>query len=187
MKVSKGEHGYIKNRKKAQLLKSILMFGIAAAIYVIGLALNKWQNNNIFTVIAALSVLPAAKMLVSFIVLAPYHTVEDAKYQKLIAATKEEDIVYSDVVFTSEQKVMNLAILVIVGDKAIGLTGRKKENRDYIESYLNNGFNVRCFGLKAKIFEDEESFLHLMKKVERREVSKESRVEWEAYLKSLMV
>ncbi len=187
MKVSKGEHGYIRMRKKAQLIKTIAMFSIAAAIFIIGLALNDWNKSNIFTIIAVLVVLPAAKKMVSFIVLAPYHSVEDATYERLIANTKEQDVVFSDIVFTSEQKVLNLAILVLAGNKAIGLIGKKNENRTYIENYLNKGFESHCFALKAKIYEDEASFVHQLKVVEHNEVEDESRTEWKKFLQSLMV
>lgn len=187
MKVSKGEHGYISKRKKAQLIKTIIYFGIAAAIFIIGLALNDWNESNIFTIIAVLGVLPASKMMISFIILAPYHSVEDAMYERLIANTKEQDVIFTDIVFTSEQKVMNLAILVLAGNKAIGLIGKKNENRTYIESYLNKGFESRCLGLKAKIYEDEASFVHQLKVVERNEVEDESRTEWKKFLQSLLV
>ncbi len=187
MKVSKGEHGYISKRKKAQLIKTILYFVISASIFIIGLALNDWDKSNIFTIIAVLGVLPASKMMISFIILAPYHSVEDAMYERLIVNAKQEDVVYNDIVLTSQQKVMNLAILVIAGNKAIGLIGKKNENRTYIETYLNKGFESHGFALKAKIYEDEASFVHQLKVVERNEMEDESRTEWKKFLESLMV
>ena len=94
-RISKGEHGYIKSKKQSKLRQTILMFSIAASIYVIGLALNKWENTNIFTIIAALWVLPSAKFLVNFIVLAPYHTVPDKQYEKVSSRVLEGDTMYT--------------------------------------------------------------------------------------------
>lgn len=187
MKVSKGQHGYINHRKKAQLTKTLIMFLVAAAIFVLGLALNNWEKSNVFTIVAALAVLPAAKMLVNFIVLAPYHSVSDETYQKLKSDTAKEDIVYSDIVMTSEEKVMNLAMLVVTGDQAYGLIGRKKENRAYIETYLNKGFQARCYDVKFKILEDEKEFIRQVKNAKRIDMEESKQDAWKEYLESLMV
>lgn len=187
MKITKGNHGYIRTRKKAQLYKTLAMFGIAAAIFVFGLAINKWEKSNVFTIVAALAVLPAAKMLVNFIVLVPYHSVPEKEYERLIAATQKEDVIFSDIVYTSEKCVMNLAILVIAGNHLIGLTGRKKENRGYMEQYLKKEFEVRGFHASVKIYEEEAQFLRQMKQVTRETLAEKEITEWKEYLLSLMV
>lgn len=185
--IEKGNPGYIDARKRAQLLKTILLFGIAAAIFVLGLALNHWQKSNVFTIFAALAVLPAAKMLISFIVLAPYHSVPKETYERLIADAKKEDIVFTDIVCTSSEKIMNLSILVIVERKVIGLIGRKKENRVYIERYLRENFKLRNFNAKIHIYEDEAEFIKRMKSLVRTSEENRELKGWIAYLKSLMV
>lgn len=186
-KIDKGAPGYIDVRKKAQLYKTILMFGIAAAIFVLGLALNQWQKSNVFTIVAALAVLPASKMLISYIVLAPYHSLTKDTFERLIATTQEQDIVFTDVVCTSSEKVMNLSILVIVENQVLGLIGRKKENRVYIEKYLRENFKLKQYSAKIHIFEEEEQFVRAMKALSRNMENNKAKKEWEAYLKTLMV
>jgi hypothetical protein len=157
------------------------------AIFVLGLALNKWDKSNVFTIVAALAVLPAAKMLVSYIVIAPFHSVPPETYELLVASTAKEDVVYTDVVCTSADKIMNLAILVIAGNQVIGLMGKKKENRLYLQAYLRNNFKTRYYDAKIHIYEEEAQFVRTMKALVRTPVDIKLRVEWEAYLKSLMV
>ena len=53
---AKGVAGYIDSKKRFELLMALVLLIIAAGIFVMGLALNKWEKGNIFTVIAALFV-----------------------------------------------------------------------------------------------------------------------------------
>ena len=185
-KIHKGEHNYITYKKKAQLQKTIVMFLVAAAIFVLGLLLNKFEKSNVFTIVAALCILPAAKQLVNLIVMAPYHSVTEEAYQRILANTKECKKIYTDIVMTSSEKVMNLAFLVIIGDRVIGLTGREKENRGYIESYLRSSFRSRRYQGKVNIYEKEDAFLRQLKSAGG-EVEEAEYVEWMEYLESLMV
>ena len=75
MKISRGELGYLEYKKKKAVLGTVAMAVIGLAIFIIGLFLNKMSNKNIFTVVAVLFALPAAKFLVAYIVAFPYHTV----------------------------------------------------------------------------------------------------------------
>ena len=49
------------------------------------------SNRNLFTIIAVLAVLPAAKQLVAFIVLFPFKTTQKERYQKAKDMIGEED------------------------------------------------------------------------------------------------
>lgn len=187
MKALKGEHGYINQRKKKQLIKTLIMFFIAASIFVLGLALNKWEKANVFTIIAALFVLPSTKVLVNYILLAPYHSVSDDVYQRLIKVLSEEDTMYTDMVFTSEQKVMNLAMLVIRGNQIIGLIGREKENDQYIKQYLSTRLAALGYSFQVHIVKSETEFISRVTKASRTEVTTARLTAVKEYLESLMV
>lgn len=186
-RIEKGQWNYINTRKRAQGVKSLLMFLCSAAIYILGLCLNKFQKDNVFTIIAALSVLPAAKMLISYIVLAPYHTVPRELYDKVVKQLREGDICFTDVVFTSSEKVMFLAFVIITGNELIGLAGRGKENTIYMKQYLDKAINVRTLDYQVTLCSEESQFLSYLSKCNRSEVALESQNELTAYLKSIMV
>lgn len=186
-KVVKGQHNYIDIRKMAQLKKTILLFLLAAAIFILGLALNKWEKSNVFTIIAALCVLPAAKAMVGYIVLAPYSSVSQEEFERIEPVTKESEFTMCDLVFTSKDKVMNLDFLVVKGHKAIGLCGKKADLRAYMENYLNDGFKTRGYALKAVMCQDEAAFKRAISSTQAAEISKEDVTQWKAYLESLLV
>ena len=78
-KLEKGSYGYLKSKKKDALVHTLLMTGIGVAIFIVGLLLNKMEVANIFTILAFLMVLPAAKALVTVIVLFPYASISQEK------------------------------------------------------------------------------------------------------------
>lgn len=158
-KYKKGEHGYIEYRKKVQFLKTLIMFLIAASIFILGLALNKWEKTNIFTILAVLCVLPAAKQLVGFIILVPYSSVPDELYERVKGQLSNEGKLFTDVVFTSPDKVMKLAFLTVVGNQVFGLIDKEKVKKDYMEKYFRESFKKQGLPVKATILTDENQFM----------------------------
>lgn len=167
-KLHKGEHGYINYRKKAQLLMTFFYILIGILIFIIGLLLNKFESSNIFTVIAILMVIPAAKRFVNYIVFFPFKSVDNALYQKAFSQKQEGDTFYTDVVFTSPDKIMFLSFLTIAGNQVIGLLGNEKQNETYIIEYLENGIKKRELPYKLIITKNIDEFINKYKKTERK-------------------
>lgn len=183
-KVLKGECGYIDLQKKKRLLRVVMYCLIGVAIFVLGLCLNKFEKSNIFSVIAILMVLPAAKALVGFIVLMPFQSVDQERVKRVESMLSGGDILYTDMVFTSTEKVMFFAFLAITEDEVICLAGREKEDTAYMEKYLKAEFKRRMFSRKLYITKDEEKFLsHVGHSAPAKEVPEELT----SYLISLMV
>ena len=82
MRTEKGQPGYVKARKQKYLLGAVVEFAIVIAIFVTGY-IQTGSRLNLLTVVAVVGCLPAAKMLVEFITMAPYKSIEEAKYQEL--------------------------------------------------------------------------------------------------------
>ena len=82
MRTEKGQPGYIKAKKQKYLLGAVVEFAIVIAIFVTGY-IQTGSRLNLLTVVAVVGCLPAAKMLVEFITMAPYKSIEEAKYQEL--------------------------------------------------------------------------------------------------------
>lgn len=180
----KGQPGYINAQKRRRLLKTVLYFLAAAGIFLLGLCLNKFEKSNIFTIIAVLFVLPATKAMVSYIVLFPFHSVPVKNAEKVAALMKEANIVYTDMVFTSTEKVMFLSFLVIARDEILCLAGREKEDTAYMERYLREELKKRMLSYKVYITKDEKNFLS---KVEHTAPAETIPEELTDYLRSLMV
>ena len=69
-KKEKGQPGYIKWRKEKYLIGTIAEFAAVIALVVLGYVQTKTKL-NLLTVVAVVGCLPASKMLVEFITIAP--------------------------------------------------------------------------------------------------------------------
>ena len=78
-KVTKGKAGYLAEKKKRLGLQALAEFAVVALILIIGYVITKTRL-NIFTVVAIVGCLPAARVLVEFIML--YHLERRIKKEK---------------------------------------------------------------------------------------------------------
>ena len=159
----KGEVGYIDSKKRYELIMTLILFAVAAGIFVLGLALNKWEKGNIFTIIAALFVIPMARFATSYIMFFPFKSVSPELANEVKAAAKPGSIIYSDYIMISEKKAMMLAFAVITSDKIIGLTGREQEDVLDIRNYIQDIVTRRGYDYKVTITDEKAKFLSLLK------------------------
>ena len=185
--MEKCNYGYINREKRKKLLITLLYAVIGVAIFFTGYFLNGKTKSNIFTVIAILLVLPAAKHFVAFIVLAPFKTLAKSEYDRLVAPFSEEDTVLSDYVFTSAEKVMGLHCLVLSAGNVFGLAANEKQDIDYINHYLKEGVRKLSPECHVKIVKDEKEFYRLYQKKTQVSISDNQKQAVEDWLRSLAV
>lgn len=188
--IEKGSFGYINKKKKRKIIMVVVIILIALAIFAVGLLLNKMSRANIFTVLAILCVLPWAKQLVALIVLFPYHSVSSERYEralKSIEVNGMQDLkLYTDLVITSPDKVMNLDFAVVGAGHVIALVGKSGQDVSYIREYLTNG--VHQWGdFQVQIVTSEKLFLKEVERMQLRLVSEEDAERVDSYLRSLIV
>ncbi|MBE5936251.1 MAG: undecaprenyl-diphosphate phosphatase [Lachnospiraceae bacterium] len=140
-KINKGSYGYIKQKKKTLLFYLLLIVAIAVGIFVLGLYLNDFSKNNIFTVIAVLLTLPAAKILVSLIVIWPHKSLSREQLEHLEKKIDYKKALLGGMVLTSPQKVMHIKSMAILKDKYVVWTCDKQDKNhigDYIGKHMYN-------------------------------------------------
>ena len=194
-KLRKGENGYINSRKKDQLLMAVLYGLIGVFIFVLGLVLNKFEKNNIFTLFAIMMVLPAAKRLVNFIVFAPYKSVDKALCEKVRNKLIPGDIMYTDAVFTSPEHVMFLSFIIIAGNEIIGLSFNESQHKkdakkldDAMLEYLKERMKKMGYNYKVTIAKSVDAFLSAYSSVNRSiERSEEEKEQVNSFIYSLIV
>ena len=81
----KGEQGYLATQRKYELAKTLIYFGIAFAILILGI-ISTGTKNNLLTIVAVLGMLPASKSLVETIMFFRFKGC-DKEDAKLIADT----------------------------------------------------------------------------------------------------
>lgn len=159
LEIEKGSFGYIRKKKRRQILLVFLMLFIAAVMFITGLFLHKFDKSNLCTMLAILMVLPMAKFFVIYVVLFPYKSVSRERYDAVSEKVAEDAILMTDMVITSSDISMNLDFIIITDNRILGLTGKKKQDIKYIEDYLKKTLesnNLDSF--TVRIFDDEKQF-----------------------------
>ena len=158
MKLEKGQPGYIKARKLRYLMLAVAEFAIVAAVFILGY-MQTGSRMNLFTVVAAVGCLPAAKMLVEFITMAPYKSIDPEKYKELEEKAGLLTRAY-DLIITSTEKVMSVEAVVISGHVVCGFTSNPKTDETILARYIKTTLkNQRYDKMTVKIFHDYQAFL----------------------------
>lgn len=158
MKIKKGEPGYIRARKMKYLTWALLEFGIVIALVVLGYV-QTGSRLNLFTVVAVVGCLPAAKMLVEFITIAPHQSIDPEKYREIHEKAPLLTKVY-DTVITGNDRVMPVDVFVISGHTVCGYTSSSKTDEVKVARYLKEMLHNHKFDkVTVKVFHDYTAFL----------------------------
>ena len=158
MKIEKGQPGYIKARKMRYLLYAVVEFAMVAAVFILGYVQTK-SRLNLFTVLAIIGCLPAAKMLVEFITMAPYKSIDTAIYKEIEEKAPLLIRIY-DLIITSSEKVMPVDVFVISGHTVCGYTKSPRTDEAKASRYLKEMLSkYKCDKVTVKIFHDYTAFI----------------------------
>lgn len=160
----KGSFGYLKKQAVKQGIITLIMIAICATIFLVGFL---WLTDfaTIFTVIAVLGMLPAAKSMVSMIIFmkAEKFSCSDELHNRLVqvAGSKAEELLCGfDFYLTSYDKNFPLCAVLIRKGSLIAYTPWEKcdcnQCKAHFEEYMKkNGIS----GINIKIFSDENKFI----------------------------
>lgn len=158
MSAQKGKPGYIDAQKKKYLLWTVLEFAFVIIIFTIGY-FQTGSRMNLFTVVAVLGCLPAAKMLVELITFLPYKTIDMEKAQEIEKKAEYLTTIY-DLVVTSEKKAMQVDAIVISNNTVFGYTSNKKTNAEEVTKRLKELMDdTKYTKLTIKVLPDYVAFL----------------------------
>ena len=159
MKIAKGNPGYIEKRKQNRILKTVMQFGIVAALLVLGVAQTNTRL-NLLTLVAVLGCLPASKSLVEVIMLFPHHSIEAAKANEIREKTPELTVAY-DLVFTSEKHIMPVDCVIISDNTICGYTSKEKTDTVFAAKHLKQILYANQFtNVSVKIFDNYNAFVN---------------------------
>ena len=157
-KAAKGTPGYLDYKKKVEIIRTVIYFGIVAAIFFLGY-FQTGTRLNLLTVVAILGCLPSAKALVGVIARFPYPSIDRKKAEEIDAKTGHLTVCY-DMVITSREKIMPVDCIVISGYNIFGYTHYEKvdvnELARHIKSILAQN---QITGLTVKILNQYKPFL----------------------------
>ena len=133
-KAVKGNYGYLNAKKNQVIIRTILFFGIALALFFAGY-LTTGTKKNLLTVVAVLGCLPSCKSLVNMIM---YFRATGCSEKARDAITPIEGrlIGMYDMYFTSYQKNFALSHMIVEDKVILGYTESEKCDCRACEEHL---------------------------------------------------
>lgn len=166
----KGEKNYLSNQLKYEIVRTVLMFLLSAAIYLIGYFTTK-TNKNLLTIVAILGCLPACKSLVSTIMFIRFKSCPRALADTIASASN--DLLFAfDRVFTSYDKNYSVDHLVVSGGMITGLSLSKKFVEEDFIKHLDKYLKAENYkDVPIKIFKDEKKYVERLSGMPRNEIT----------------
>lgn len=158
-KYTKGEYLYIQNKKKTEIIKTLLFFAISAALYIAGYV-TTGSNKNYLTIVAVLGCLPASKSAVSMIMYLRTKGCSEKAYKAISEKIGEKEGAYN-LYFTSYDKNYDLSHIFVKGMTVVGFmengTAAEAEFEEHIKTVLNRD---AIKGVNVKLYKDLDKYLN---------------------------
>ena len=182
--VYKGQFEYIKKKKKERLIICLIWTALIIGILVAGYLITK-SRESIFTVAAILTVLPAAKFVVSFCMLLPDHSQTKEKYELVCKAAKEASVC-TDMLISPEKKGLPTDFVVIRDGNVCGYSASPKFDARFAQEYLTAMYKRNGIKPNIKMFTDEKKFLQRVRELAAMEID-EKQAERDTRTKELLL
>jgi len=185
MKVEKCQCGYISKKKKLDFIWLLVCVVVAVGIFLTGYLWMKTRA-NVFTVLAVLMVLPAAKRVVALVVMVPKKSVSKERYEKIKEAAGECTL-FADYVFTSAEKIMHLDFVVIKNGNVLGVIAPSRQDVEYMKKYLTDSVQKNDSSYHVRVVDSDEKLVKELGRLTQKEVSLEKEEKVVNYLRTLAV
>jgi len=161
MRKAKGEYGYIRSQKLVRTLRTAASFALVALIFLIGMALNKGDRKNIYTVIAMVGCIPASMSLVSMIMIWMRRNTDPELHKETEEAAGDMPVYY-ELFLTTRDRNLYLDAAVVADDSIAAFTLDKVTDQGlhYMEDHIRKTLRAEgCRNMVVKIFTDRKRFL----------------------------
>ena len=155
-KTEKGQFGYIKYEKKKRILMTAGLFTLPLLIFLTGL----WQTGtrkNMFTFVAIMGCLPAAKCAVSMILICMQKSLDPGIYEEMKKHVKDMTVLYESTV-SSYEKNISLPCIVISGLNVVCYTDDPKVDASFAENHMKKILQGNGLKANVRIFHELKPF-----------------------------
>ena len=167
-KAVKGNFGYLSAKRIQVIIRTVLFFGISAALYAAGY-LTTGSNKNLLTIVAVLGLLPASKSLVNMIMLLRAAGCSEEARQK-IEPLEGRLIGMYDMFFTSYKKNYAISHMVLEDKVILGYTEDLKCDCRACEEHLDMMLKQAGFkDMTIRISEDLKTYCEQLKNFNAKE------------------
>lgn len=164
----KGTKNYIRIQKKYEIARTVLLFVLSIAIYVMGY-LSTHTNKNLLTVVAVLGCLPASKSAVEMIMFLRYKSSPEEITDTIEKHAGDLTVLY-DMVFTTYDKNFYVDHIAIRGNTVCGFSSSEKTDADLCEKHLVNVLKMDGIqSVSVKIFKDLGKYTERLEQMQQLE------------------
>lgn len=157
IKFEKCQFGYIKHKRKYQLIKTLIWLAIIVILFITGIIINGTKN-NICTVLASICALPFAKTAANFLMFLPYQPATKDLYSKVEQHNKNYIANY-DCIFTSKEQVTPVQAIITTYNSICAYSNSQKVNIYGFENSLKDFMKQANHSVTVNIYRDENQFL----------------------------
>lgn len=163
-KYTKGDHQYLHYKKRMETIKTIVFFGMSAALYISGYV-TTGSNKNYLTIVAVLGCLPASKSAVSMIMNLRVKGCSERAYKVISQKFGEKTGAYN-LYFTSYDKNYDMSHVFVKGMTIIAFTENEKLSEAGFEEHMKTVLNRDSIkGVNVKVYKDLEKYTARMEQM----------------------
>lgn len=182
MKINKGEYGSVRKYRAGSIVRTIVIFAIDFGLFFLGLYLNDGDRGNIWSLIAAVGMIPGAMSLINVIMFLRVPGMSREDYEDISEHTKGLRVLY-ELYFTTYEKNMFVDAIIVCGEYVTGYTSTHPSQQDlaFMEKNIRKHELQDGYKVTVKIFDNKKNFLEradqLVQKRESLEMDRDASVE----------
>ena len=170
-KYEKSEYFYFQQKKKMEIIKTVVLFGISAALYLAGI-ITTGSNKNYLTIVAILGCLPASKSAVSMIMFLKVKGCSLNSYEFISNKVGKNTGAYN-LYFTSYDKNFDMSHIFVKGMTVIGFTENLKTSENAFEDHIKTVLNRDSItGVNVKLYKDLQKYVSRIEQMQNLENEK---------------
>ena len=157
MKISKGEYGYIRSQKARRLGRTAALFALAFGVFAVGMILNHGDRKSIYSIVAAVGMIPGAMSMVSTIMMWMRHPVSEELHREIAGHGGNLRILY-ELYLTTRDINLFLDATVVCGPYVTAYSSEKTtpQNIHFMEEHIRKSLMTERFKESVKIFSASE-------------------------------
>lgn len=171
MKIQKGDYGYVRSQKIRRLGRTAALFALAFGIFAVGLIVNHGDRKSIYSIIAAVGMIPAAMSMVSLIMMWMRHPMAEKLHTEIAARGQGLRILY-ELYLTTRDINLFLDATVVCGPYVTALTTEQTEpkNIHFMEEHIRKSMMTEHYRETVKIFtsSEKDKFLERVDQIAQR-------------------
>ncbi len=157
MKINKGEYGYIRSQKARRLGRTAALFALAFSVFAVGMILNHGDRKSIYSIVAAVGMIPGAMSMVSTIMMWMRHPVSEELHREIAGHGGDLRILY-ELYLTTRDINLFLDATVVCGPYVTAYSSEKTtpQNIHFMEEHIRKSLMTERFKESVKIFSASE-------------------------------